>query len=91
MGKTLRVTGVAEVQGGGFSAHLTPGAPHGINPQMLVLELAFTVTAESPERQLLEFVQPWNDDGIQYTEVEFVIVGDYQAPIPAPIPVDEVH
>jgi hypothetical protein len=86
--KTLRVSGDATVRGGGFSLMLVPGEPRGINDEMLVLHLTITPTGESPQDQPLDYEQPWDDDGIQYTEVEIVVVGDVMAAAPPILPIE---
>lgn len=87
-GKTLRVSGDATVRGGGCSLQLTSGEPRGINQAMLALDLTITPTGESPEDQPLHYEQPWNDDGVQYTEVEVAVVGDIMAASPPTLPIE---
>jgi hypothetical protein len=62
----------------------------GINPRMLMLNLRITPTGESPSQQTLEYGQPWTDEGIQYDEVDFVVVGDV-APPPPTLRIEDVY
>ncbi|MEY2420230.1 MAG: hypothetical protein QOI95_297 [Acidimicrobiaceae bacterium] len=91
MGKTLRVSGTCIVEGGGVALGLEPREEQGINPQMLMLNLSATATGESPSRQTVEHVQPWSDDGIQYTEVGFVAVGGVAFSPPPQLKVEDAH
>lgn len=91
MAKNLRVYGDCRVAGGGFALHLEPHIG-GINPQMLMLALHVTPTGESPSDQHIEWEQPWSSDGIQYTEVGFVVGdGSFTPPVPPTLKVEDVH
>ncbi|WP_155992238.1 hypothetical protein [Nocardioides sp. URHA0032] len=89
MSKTLRVDGTAVIRGGGIAVSVLPSEV-GFNPQMLMLTLRFTVTGESPSEQRLHHLQPWLDDGIQYTEVGFVGEG-VPAELPDQLRIEDVH
>jgi hypothetical protein len=91
MGKTLRVYGNCMVRGGGFAVGLEAREKQGINPQMLILNLRITPTGESPSRQTPEYMQPWSDEGIQYDEVGFVVVGDIAVSPPPTVPIEDVY
>jgi hypothetical protein len=90
MGKTLRVYGRCTVRGGGFALGLEPRTEQGINPRMLLINLRITATGESPGEQETEYEQPWEDEGIQYNEVGFVVVGDMAAPAPSALQIEDV-
>ncbi len=89
MSKTLRVYGNCTVEGGGFALSLEPREEQGANQLMLMMNLRATLTAESPSQQTPEYEQPWDDDGIQYNEVGFEVVGA-TAPPPPPLKVEDV-
>ena len=91
MGKTLRVYGNCIVRGGGFAVGLEPREKQGFNPLMLMLNFRITPTGESPSHQTPEYAQPWNDDGLQYTEVGFETVGDLRVAPPPTLRVEDVH
>lgn len=80
MGKSLRVDGVCIIPGGGFAVSLEPSEHQGANPQMLMLNLVVTPTAESPTRQTPHYDQGWEAEGIQYTEVGFRAQGATEPP-----------
>jgi hypothetical protein len=91
MSKALRVYGNVTVRGGGFALGLEPNDEQGINPLMLMLNLLITPTGESPSRQTAEYEQSWNDDGLQYEEVGFVVEGDIVAPPPPTLRIEDVY
>ena len=80
MSKTLRVDGTCVVPGGGLALSLRPSEQQGANPMMLMFDLEVSATGESPSRQQLHYDQPWDDDGIQYKEVGFRVVGAQSEP-----------
>lgn len=91
-GRTMRVTGTVVFATGGWSAELkaTEGNT-GINTAMLSLDLVLTAPAEGTA--VTEVLTPcaveWtaDDPPIEYTEVQFQVVGSEDEP-PPPIPVD---
>lgn len=91
MGKTLRVYGNATVGGGGFAVGLEWRDEQGINPRMLMLNLRITPTGESPSHQTVEYEQRWSDEGVQYSEVAVLVVGDIAAPAPPTLRVEDVY
>jgi hypothetical protein len=92
MGKNLRVYGECVVSGGGVALTLEPSTAQGINPRMLMLDFRLTPTGESPSRQTVEFKQPWSNEGVQYNEVGFILVGPIAAvEPPSPLPIDDVY
>lgn len=91
MGKTLRVYGNCKVRGGGFAVALEPRKEQGINPRMLMVNIRFTPTGESPSQQTPTYEEPWSDETVQYEEVGFVVVGDFAASPPPTLPIKDVH
>jgi hypothetical protein len=91
MGKTLHVYGQCELPGGGFALTLEPCEKQGANPLMLMLGFRITPTAESPSHQPLEHRQNWDDDGLQYTEVGFVVIGYPATAPPSALPIEDVY
>jgi hypothetical protein len=90
MGKTLRVDGTCIVPGGGFAVSLRPSEKQGVNPRMLMFDLDVSATGESPSHQPLHHDQPWSDEGIQYTEVGFAVIG-VEAEPPPTVKIEEVY
>lgn len=90
MGKTLRVYGRCAVRGGGLALGIEPRREQGINSRMLMLNLRITATGESPSAQMLEYQQPWIDDGIHYEEVDLVVI-DISAPSPPTLRIEDVY
>jgi hypothetical protein len=82
MGKTLHISGVCVIEGGGFAVHLEEHTPQGFNPEVLVLDLVIVPTGETPSRVPVEWRQPWGEDGIQYKQVSFEPRGPGAAPPP---------
>lgn len=90
MSKTLQVTGVCHIKGGGFEVMLQPAEKPTANLLMFDLDLVFIATAESESTQSVSWRQPWDDDGPQYTEADF-FVPDFDAPAPPPLTIEEIH
>jgi hypothetical protein len=91
MSKSLRVYGSCTVRGGGFALGMEPRQEQGINPRMLMLNLRIAPTGESPSQQTLDYGQPWTDEGIQYDQVDIVVVGDVAAPSPPTLRIEDVY
>jgi hypothetical protein len=91
MGKALRVYGQCTVRGGGFAVGLEPHDKQGVNPRMLILSVRITPTGESPSHQAPKYEQPWDDNGIQYNEVDFEVVGPVTAAAPTRLSVADVY
>jgi hypothetical protein len=89
MSKTLHVTGVWRIEGGGFAAHLEPHQEPTANPRMLDLDLVVSPTGESPGVQTVEWRQAWDDD-LQYTEVDFFVRGVNAGP-PSALRIEDVR
>jgi hypothetical protein len=91
MAKNLHVTGTCIVRGGGVAVRLRDFEGNsGINPKMLVLELDFTLTAEDPSEQPVEWHGEWDDE--RYEEVEFRVAPDrVTAPPPHPEKIEDVR
>lgn len=91
MSQTLRVTGICRVEGGGVAVELVPyPGPGGINPLMLTLDLAFTITAESDSEQPVEWKAEWDQSGPQFEEVEFR-TGDSGVEPPPPLKFETIQ
>jgi hypothetical protein len=90
MSKTLHVSGVCNVRGGGFAVTLEEHVEPLINPMMRTLDLVVFATAETPSRVPVEWREPWDDDGTQYTEVGFSVRGMEAGPPPT-LQIEEVH
>jgi hypothetical protein len=88
--KTLSVYGSCTIRSGGVAVSLEERKEQGINPRMLMLDLRFTPTGESPSEQKLRYEQRWDDRGIQYDEVGFVVEGPVEAPGPPSLLIEDV-
>jgi hypothetical protein len=75
MSKTLHVTGICHIDGGGFAAHLEPHHEPTANPLKVDLDLVLTPSGDSPSVQPLDWRQAWHDDGHPYAEVDFFVQG----------------
>ncbi|HYZ76435.1 MAG TPA: hypothetical protein VE596_03585 [Gaiellaceae bacterium] len=91
MSKTLHVHGDCTIRGGGVAASLEPREEQGANQTMLMLNLRLTPTGESPSHQPVDHRQRWDDEGIPYKEVGFVVVGGVTAPAPPALPIEDLH
>jgi hypothetical protein len=91
MSKTLHVHGECTIPGGGVAASLEPRDKQGANQLMLMLDLRLTPTGESPSHQPVDHRQPWDDEGIQYKEVGFAVVGKVTAPAPPQLQIEDLH
>jgi hypothetical protein len=87
--KQLHISGTCVVTGGGFHTRVTPQARQGANQLMLLLDITFIPDGESPSRIPIEYQQPWEPDGINYTEVGFEVVGLVKAPPPQPLTIED--
>jgi hypothetical protein len=90
MSKTLHVTGVCQIEGGGFAAQLEPHQTPTANPLMVDLDLVVSPTGESPSAQPVDWRQAWDDDGYQYTGVDFFVRG-VRAEAPAALDIEDVQ
>jgi hypothetical protein len=91
MSKSLRVYGHCHIRGGGSFVELELRQTQGINQRMLMLDLRIVPTGESPAEQDVEYQQPWDADGIDYDEVGFVVAGDFTAPTPPNLAIEDVY
>jgi hypothetical protein len=80
MGKSSRVTGVCVIKGAGVAATLMKAEPQGINPEILELNLDFTITAEDPSAQPVEWHEEWDGAKPVYTKVHFSTNLDVEPP-----------
>jgi hypothetical protein len=91
MGKSLHIYGSCTVPGGGFAVGIESREKQGFNPRMLMLNFRITATGESPSDQTVDLKQPWIEEGIDYNEVGFVLVGGFSAPAPPTLPIEDVY
>jgi hypothetical protein len=87
--KKLRVEGDLMIEHGGFAVSMKPTVPQGFNPAILLMDIQFNPTGESAPEQVVEYEQPWNDGGIDYKEVVFLVV-DHSADAPPDVKVTDI-